>query len=94
MICTPTAQAIKATSLSQSTLYRLRARGEFQVGIHYAEVGARKLLWNLPLLLDWIANRHHPAMHELAIRNYLASLPSSQQPNKKAGRKPARRYSV
>jgi hypothetical protein len=68
----------KAVQLSPSSLYRCR-RQHWQPGIHYQKLGHRQVLYNLPLILDWIANRGSPELHERAIRLYLANLPSSQR---------------
>jgi hypothetical protein len=71
------------TSLSISTFYRLRSEGVWDEGIHYSIV-RKRVLYNFELIQDWISNQHQPQQHERAIQNYLASLPSSQLPNKKA----------
>jgi hypothetical protein len=84
----PGSELTARTSLSTSTLFRLRRTGDWDEGIHYSIVRGR-VLYNFDLIQDWIANQHQPAQHERAIQHYLANLPSSQVPNKKAGGRPA-----
>lgn len=79
-------ELVETVSLSKSTLYRLR-QTEWQAGVHFHKLSHNKILYNLPLILDWVANRGSPVLHERAIRLYLADLPSSQ-PNKKVGQAP------
>jgi hypothetical protein len=55
-------------------------------GAHWVRMGERSILYNLPLLTDFVATRHNPEAHKIAISAYLASLPSS-----KAGRKSAQK---
>lgn len=80
-------QAIAETGLSASSLKRLRLSGDLQEGIHWQRFGSRKVLYVVPLIKDWIANRHTPQMHQQAIAAYLESLPSSQAVAAKAARK-------
>lgn len=75
-------ELVAAITLSRSSLYRLR-QTDWQVGIHWQRLSHHQILYNLPLILDWVANRGSPELHERAIRAYLAALPSSQ-PKKKA----------
>jgi hypothetical protein len=51
-------------------------------GIHWVAPTTRSTLYNRSLLIDFVANIHEPALHEIAIENFLASLPSSQAPVK------------
>jgi hypothetical protein len=78
----PPAEAIKITGLSIHQLKKLRLSGQLELGIHWQYVNARFVAYNVPLITDWIANRHRPLLHEIAIKNYLAALPSSQPPVK------------
>lgn len=78
------------TKISDKSFYRYRKLGLLQEGVHYFTLSYNKVLYNLDLILDWIANRQNPEAHERAIQNFLATLPSSQLPTKKAG-KAARR---
>jgi hypothetical protein len=75
------------TQLCTRTFSRLRASKTWEEGIHFFKISKCLIRYNLPLIEDWIANRQHPEHHEKAIENFLASLPSSQPRNKKAGRK-------
>jgi hypothetical protein len=78
----PRLEATRITGLSHHQLKKLRLSGKLQLGIHWQYVNSRSVLYNAVLIADWIANRHNPSMHENAIGNYLASLPSSQAPVK------------
>ncbi len=55
-------------------------------GIHWVRQSSRHTLYNVDLLRDFIATRENPDVHELAISNYLASLPSSNAAALKSGR--------
>lgn len=74
--------------LSAETFKRYRLQGIWQEGIHWQKINSRTTLYNLPLILDWIANRDNPQIHNRAIESYLQSLPSNQP--KKRGRKTAK----
>jgi hypothetical protein len=84
----PRLEATKITGLSHHQLKKLRLSGRLTEGIHWVYVNSRSVLYNVPLITDWIANRANPDLHEIAIKNYLASLPSSQ-PRIKSTRKKA-----
>ncbi len=71
--------------LSSKTLQILRRERAILQGIHYTTVNGRLLLYNLPLMLDWLANRHDPDAHLRAIENFQASLLSNKP--KPKGRK-------
>ncbi|MFM7447652.1 MAG: hypothetical protein ACKO24_03510 [Leptolyngbyaceae cyanobacterium] len=64
--------------LSTKTLQSLRREGSLIQGIHYSEVNSRLILYNLPLMIDWVVNRHDPEAHLRAIENFQASLLSNQ----------------
>jgi hypothetical protein len=51
-------------------------------GIHFVRPTATSTLYNRELLVDLVANFETPELHEIAIRNFLAALPSSQAPVK------------
>jgi hypothetical protein len=75
-------EATRATGLSHHSLKKLRLSGRLENGIHWVYVTSRTIAYNHDLLIDWVANRKNPAHHEIAIQNYLRSLPSSQPPIK------------
>ncbi|MDX2271420.1 MAG: hypothetical protein NW237_05650 [Cyanobacteriota bacterium] len=56
--------------LSTKTLLPLRRDGTLIQGIHFSEVNSRLILYNLPLMIDWLANRHDPIAHRRAIENF------------------------
>jgi hypothetical protein len=64
--------------LSTKTLQSLRREGTLIQGIHYSEVNSRLILYNLPLMIDWVVNRHDLEAHLRAIENFQASLLSNQ----------------
>lgn len=68
------------TSHMQQTL---RREGTIIQGIHYVEVNSRLILYNLPLMIDWLANRHDPSAHTRAITHFQASLLSNRPKSKK-----------
>jgi hypothetical protein len=70
---------------AKSTTQRLR-KTHWVEGSHWRYDHAGDVIYNLPLLLDWLATGGGAA-HERAIEAYLSSLPSNQP----AGRKPAQR---
>lgn len=78
-------QLSEQIGLSPETFKRYRLQGIWQEGIHWQKVNCRVTLYNLSLILDWIANRDNPQAHQRAIENYLYSLPSHQP--KKRGRR-------
>lgn len=71
-----TAQAAKLIGLSPSCLknYRLN-KGWLLEGIHwsYTNAGRRTILYNVELLLDWVATRTEPEQHLRTIEAYLAA---------------------
>jgi hypothetical protein len=75
-------EATAVTGLSRGELKDLRLSGELQKGAHWVAINSRSIKYNVQLLIDWMANRHAPELHEIAIQNFLASLPSSQPPVK------------
>lgn len=78
----------KAISLSPELLklLRLGRKGQngkpdtspvWTEGIHYQKIGSRKVLYNLVLVENWVATRHSPHEHQVAIEQYLRSLPQN-----------------
>jgi hypothetical protein len=65
--------------LSAQTLKGLRKDGALIQGIHFVEVNPRLILYNLPLLMDWVVNRDDPQTHMRAIENFQACLLSNQR---------------
>jgi hypothetical protein len=78
----PRLEATQITGLSHHQLKKLRLSGRLTEGIHWVYLNSRSVLYNVPLITDWVASRKNPEHHKIAIKNYLASLPSSQQPIK------------
>ncbi|MBW4520678.1 MAG: excisionase family protein [Scytolyngbya sp. HA4215-MV1] len=70
--------------LSPETFKKYRLSGIWIKGIHWQSVNSRCVLYNLPLILDWLANRNSPQAHQRTIEAYLKALPSNQP---KRGRK-------
>lgn len=81
-----TPQLTEVFPLGKSQLQVLRDSGTFQEGIHWVKhpgSNGRRVLWNWALIQDYLATNGGPA-HQIAIENYLASLPSNQaRPGKK-----------
>jgi hypothetical protein len=82
----PRLEATKITGLTTHQLKKLRLSGRLIEGVHWVYLNSRAVLYNSTLITDWIANRHAPEHHEIAIENFLAALPSSQ-PTVKSTRK-------
>jgi len=78
-----TKQTAEIFSISSSTLKALRL-GHLNrppiltEGIHWVRLAEKNILFNIPLLEDFLANRSNPTAHQKAIEFYLRSLPSSQ----------------
>ena len=68
----------KKLGLSSHTLQSLRKDGSLIQGIHFTEINSRLLLYNLPLLIDWLVNKDDPHAHTRAIENFQAGLLSNQ----------------
>jgi hypothetical protein len=66
------------TGLSGETLKKYRDLGFFRENIHWIRVNSKLVLYNLPLILDWIQNVHDPDSHWRAVEAYLVALPSNQ----------------
>lgn len=48
-------------------------------GVHWVKSGERSVLYNVPLLEDWLLNhKNNPEAHKRAIEAHRQSLPSSQ----------------
>lgn len=62
------------TALRESKLQQLRMSGEWLEGVHYVYLNpgkrASSILYNVPLCLNWLANRHEPDKHEKVITQY------------------------
>jgi hypothetical protein len=76
--------------VSIGTIARWRKAGRLEAGIHYFQTSPTTILYNLELVYDWIANQHQPELHEQAIENFLASLPSNDRPQRKPNKKATR----
>jgi hypothetical protein len=64
--------------VTQECLKDERLRGDLVLGIHwFRRSKTAPVLYNLPLLVDKLVNTERPDLHEIAIQNFLASLPSS-----------------
>jgi hypothetical protein len=73
----------QVTGLSNSTFKQYQLSGIWIEGIHWQRLNSRCVLYNLPLILDWVAHRYCPEVHQIAIENYLYSLPSNQRKQKR-----------
>ncbi len=82
----------EAVKLSPSSFKRYRLSGIWPEGLYWIRINPKLVLYNLPLILDWIANIDDKQAHLRAIENYQASLLSGQP--RKPGRKPKTPASV
>jgi hypothetical protein len=70
----------KEFRVSDEFLRKKRYSGELIEGVHYIRFGSLNgILYNRPLIIDWMINRRNPEIHQRAIDNFQASLPSSQR---------------
>lgn len=80
-----TARKLASTiGVSTSTIARWRKAKRLEQGVHYFQLNPTTILYNVALIEDWIANQHQPHIHENAIQNFLASLPSNARPQRKS----------
>ena len=71
--------AMEATGLSFDKLRQLRQDGTFAERIYWVRVPkSTHILWNVPMVIDWLVNGSESPAHQRAIENFIASLPSSQ----------------
>jgi hypothetical protein len=63
-----------------ASFFKRRMRsGELIEKIHYFRPsGSKSLLWNLPLLKDWVVNGSDSPEHKRAIARFVAELPSHE----------------
>jgi hypothetical protein len=71
------------TGLAPATLKRYRLSGCLTEGIHWVKLNARVVRYNKPLMRDWVQNQGYPHLHQKAIENYLATLPSHEKSRKR-----------
>lgn len=70
--------SISASTLKAMRLGHLDRPATFTEGVHWTRLADKKVLFNLPLVEDFLINKSNPQAHQRAIDRYLASLPSSQ----------------
>jgi hypothetical protein len=66
------------TGISIHTWKEWRRKGLLLQDIHWLRLGRTHVLYCLPLILDFLSNRHDPVAHQRAIENYQATLLSNQ----------------
>jgi hypothetical protein len=75
----PLRETTEVTGLSSDKLRQLRQDGILSERIYWVRIPeSTKILWNIPLVIDWLVNGSDSPVHQRAIENFLASLPSSQ----------------
>ncbi len=75
----PLRDTTAATGLSFDKLRQLRQDGILTERIYWVRVpGSPSILWNVPLVIDWLVNGPDSPVHQKAIENFLISLPSSK----------------
>lgn len=82
------AQAAHLLGVSPHTLRRYRERGYWQEGIHYSKLAQNHVVYNERLILDWVANRHNPTAHQIAIESYLLELSGNEASTKRNRKRP------
>ncbi|PSB05736.1 hypothetical protein C7B76_30910 [filamentous cyanobacterium CCP2] len=68
----------KLTGLSGATLKKYRLSGLLSEDIHWIRINSKLILYNAPLILDWLQNFNDPQAHQRAIEAYLTTLLSNQ----------------
>lgn len=69
----------KLTGLSGDTLKKYRLSGMLSEDIHWVRVNAKLVLYNVPLILDWLQNINDPLAHQRAIESYMSTLLSNKK---------------
>ncbi|MCU0568855.1 MAG: hypothetical protein MUF49_19930 [Oculatellaceae cyanobacterium Prado106] len=60
----------KITGISGETFKKYRLSGRLSENIHWIRVNSKVVLYNVPLILDWLRNINHPEIHQQAIDTY------------------------
>lgn len=77
-------EAAKLIGMSTEYLKKQKRLNNLIQGVHYHQHGKTSpCVYNAELLQDWFIHRHDPDAHQIAIDNYLASLPSNRKSSKK-----------
>lgn len=77
-------QISELTGLSSDTLKKYRIRGLLIEDIHWVRVNSKLVLYNVPLIMDWLQNISDPKAHQRAIEAYQAMLLSNQGKRRKS----------
>jgi hypothetical protein len=64
----------KITGISGETLKKYRLSGRLSEDIHWVRVNSKVVLYNVPLVIDWLRNINSPDVHQQAIDTYLEML--------------------
>jgi hypothetical protein len=70
----------RLTGLSGGTLKKYRLSGMLSEDVHWIRVNSKLILYNVPLVMDWIQNIHYPKLHQQTIEAYQAMLKASHNP--------------
>jgi hypothetical protein len=74
----PSSQIASQIGVSADSLKNYRKSGALPKGIYWFQLpGATRISWNLELVRDWAVNGNSQA-HQAAVKEFLASLPSSR----------------
>jgi hypothetical protein len=69
----------RLTGLSGDTLKKYRLSGLLCENIHWIRVNSKVVLYNVPLILDWLCNVSDPQAHQRAIEAYQGMLLSNRR---------------
>lgn len=69
----------KLTGLSGDTLKKYRLSGILSEDIHWVRINSKLVLYNVPLILDWLQNINDPLAHQRAIESYMSTLLSNKK---------------
>ena len=74
----------KLTGLSGDTLKKYRLSGLLIEDIHWIRVNSKVVLYNVPLVMDWLHNISDPTAHLRAIEVYQSMLLSNRKVQRKS----------
>jgi hypothetical protein len=74
----------KLTGLSGDTLKKYRLQGLLIKDIHWIRVNSKVVLYNVPLVMDWLHNISDPTAHLRAIEVYQSTLLSNRKVQRKS----------
>jgi hypothetical protein len=78
----------RLTGLSGETLKKYRLSGVLSKDIHWIRINPKVVLYNVPLIMDWLRNINNPDAHQELVEAYRLSLLPSSKPRRGGSQKP------